>query len=403
MGLFDRIFKKKSNDVVTQGLQFINDDGDYYSWGGNLYESDIIRSAIRPEVTAIGKLIAKHVQRTANDLKINTNDNIDFLLRRPNPLMSMQLLQEKMAVQLALNNNAFAYIVRDENAEVTAIYPLPAASVEVRTGVNGDIYLKFYFSSGKMQTIPYIDIIHLRRDFNNDDFFADTPGAALLSLMEIVNTTDQGVVKAIKNSTVIKWLLKFKSVLKDADMKEQVAKFNENYLSIDSQSGGAAATDSRYDLEQIKNDAFIPDDKQAYNTIKRVYAFFNVNDDIVQSKYSEDEWTAFYEARIEPIAMQLAHELTFKLFGRREIITGHEIILETTSLQYASMSTKLKLSDMVDRGAMSPNEWRNVLNLPPAPNGDEFVRRLDTAAIATKGGGKNDSKNGKSGNDNEKD
>lgn len=411
MGLFDKVFGRKSkSEPTTERFEFINDNGGgFYAWGGNLYKSDIIRSAIRPEVTAIGKLIAKHIQRHSRGLKTNPNENIAFLLRRPNPIMSMQLFQEKMAVQMALNNNAFAYIMRDDELNIVAIYPLPAASVEVQVGAQGDIYLKFYFNNGKITTIPYEDIIHLRRDFNNDDFFADAPGDALLSLMEIVNTTDQGIVKAIKNSSVIKWLLKFKSVLKDDDMKKQVNKFNDNYLSIDGKNGGAAATDSRYDLEQVKNEAFIPDDKQANNTVKRVYSFFNVNENIVQSRYNEDEWTAFYEARVEPIAMQLANELTFKIFKRSEIRKGHEIILETTSLQYASMSTKLQLADMVDRGAMSPNEWRNILNLPPAPDGDKFIRRLDTAAIQNEkknvegGDDQNDDKNGKKGANNKAD
>lgn len=398
MGLFEKIFGKKQEPSTTERFELINDNGGgFYSWNGNLYKSDIIRSAIRPEVTAIGKLIAKHIQRNSRGLKISPDENIAFLLKRPNPIMSMQLFQEKMAVQLALNHNAFAYIVRNQETLVPeAIYPLPAASIEVKEGTLGDIYLKFYFNNGKIQVIPYDDIIHLRRDFNNDDFFADHPGEALMSLMEIINVSDQGVIKAIKNSAVIKWLLKFKSVLKDADMIEQVKKFNENYLSIDSKSGGAAATDSRYDLEQVKNEAYVPDDKQATNTIQRAHSFFNTNDNIVQSKYDEDQWNAFYEARIEPVAMQFASELTFKLFFKADLRKGHEIIFETASLQYASMSTKLGLSEMVDRGALSPNEWRTILNLPPAPGGDEYIRRLDTAAVkdgnVVKGGENNDNK-----------
>lgn len=384
MGLFEKIFGKKvNNQPSTQRFELINDNGGgFYSWSGNLYKSDIIRSAIRPEVTAIGKLIAKHIQRNSRGLKVNPNENLAFLLKRPNPIMSMQVFQEKMAVQLALNHNAFSYIVRDEMLNVTAIYPLPAASVEVKEGVLGDIFLKFYFNNGKIMTIPYDDVIHLRRDFNNDDFFADHPGEALLSLMEIVNTTDQGIIKAIKNSAVIKWLLKFKSVLKDDDMIAQVKKFNENYLSIDNKNGGAAATDSRYDLEQVKNEAYVPDDKQATNTIQRVYSFFNTNDEIVQSKYDENKWNAWYEARVEPVAMQFASELTFKIFSRSELRKGHEIIFETSSLQYASMQTKLNLEKMVDRGALTPNEWRTILNLPPIDGGDKPIRRLDTALIS---------------------
>ena len=36
---------------------------------------------------------------------------------------------------------------------------------------------------------------------------------------------------------------------------------------------------------------------------------------------------------------------------------------------------------MVDRGAMTPNEWRAVLNMAPIEGGDEPIRRLDTQVV----------------------
>ena len=45
------------------------------------------------------------------------------------------------------------------------------------------------------------------------------------------------------------------------------------------------------------------------------------------------------------------------------------------------MATKLNLMQMVDRGALTPNGWRQVLNLPPVDGGDNIIRRLDTAVV----------------------
>jgi len=36
---------------------------------------------------------------------------------------------------------------------------------------------------------------------------------------------------------------------------------------------------------------------------------------------------------------------------------------------------------MVDRGALTPNEWRSTLNLSPIDGGNEPIRRLDTAVV----------------------
>ena len=36
---------------------------------------------------------------------------------------------------------------------------------------------------------------------------------------------------------------------------------------------------------------------------------------------------------------------------------------------------------MVDRGAMTPNEWRSILSLGPIEGGSKPIRRLDTALV----------------------
>ncbi|MEK4655952.1 MULTISPECIES: phage portal protein [Bacillus] len=400
MGLFDKIFGKKQAPTTTR-FEMINDNGGgFFAWNGDIYQSDIIRACIRPKTKAVGKLIAKHIRDNANEFKVNPDPYMRFILEEPNPLMTGQMFQEKMTVQLELNHNAFAYIKRDELGFATEIYPIPCITVEVVEGVQGDIFLTFYFKNGKRMTVPYVDVIHLRKDFNEDDFFGEHPGTALSSLMDIVTTTDQGIVKAIKNSAVVKWILKFKSVLKQEDIDTQVKNFVTNYLSIDNVNGGAASSDPRYDLEQVKPEAFVPDSKQMQETIQRIYNFFNTNEKIIQSKYSEDEWNAYYESEIEPLAMQLAGEFTRKLFSRRERGFGNKIIFEASSLQYASMSTKMNLVQMVDRGAMTPNEWRSILSLGPIEGGDKPIRRLDTALVKdgnTTEGGDNNGQNGKKG------
>lgn len=392
MSFFDRVFGRKvqENNVSTVFKMFNDSGNGFYSWDGQLFKSDIVRSCIRPTAKAVGKLEAQHIRSYKDDFVVNPNLHIKFLLEEPNPIMTMQQFQEKMANQLELNNNAFAYIKRDEMGVPLEIYPVPCTCVEVVEGIRGDIFLKFTFNNGKKMTVPYSDIIHLRQDFNSNDVLADNPIDSLKNLMEIVNTVDQGIVKAVQSSNTIKWLLKFKQVLKKDDIKREVNDFITNYLTIDSNSvGGAIGTDPKYDLEQVKSESYVPNADQMGETTKRIYSFFNVNEDIIQSKFTEDTWNAFFENKIESIARQLSNEFTRKLFTRKERSYGNKIIFQSNSLQYASMSTKMNLVQMVDRGALTPNEWREVLNLGPIPEGDKPLRRLDTTTvddISSKGG-----------------
>lgn len=383
MGFFKNIFNRS---VSRTRFEMIEDKGNgFYAWNGSIYKSDVVRACIRPKVKAIGKLIPQHIRNNSLEgFKVNPEPYIRFLYEEPNPYMSGQVFREKMATQLALNNNAFALLVRDENGYPMEMYNIPCVGVEAIYNSQGELFLKFTNRNGKVVDYPYTDIIHLRQDINENDLFGDSPKEALLPLMEIVSTTDQGIVKAIKNSAVIRWLLRFRSNMRPEDVTQKTNDFVNNFLDV-SKSVGAAGVDTSTEAEQIKPNDYVPNAAQIDRTITRIYNFFNTNEKIVQSKYTEDEWNAYYESEIEPLAMQWSNEDTRKLFTRRERGFGNKIIYSANNLQYASMSTKLGLQAMVDRGALTPNEWREVLNLPPVADGDKPLRRLDTVAIG-KGG-----------------
>lgn len=358
----------------------------YYAWNGKIYQSDIVRACIRPKVKAVGKLVGKHLRRTiqqdgSQKLQVNPEAYIRFLLEEPNPYMTGQKLQEKLATQLCLNNNAFAVVIRDENGYPAEIYPVPALSAEAIYDKAGRLYLKFLFRNGKNYTFAYTDIIHLRQDFNDNDIFGESIAPALAPLMEIVNTTDQGIVKAIRNSSVIRWLLRFNQSLRPEDIQNQTKIFAENFLSVEKGGYGVAGTDTKMDATQIEPKDYVPNAAQMDRTTTRIYSLFNTNEKIVQSRYTEDEWNAYYEAELEPVVMELSGEYTRKLFSRRERGFGNSIVFEASNLSTASMATKLNLCQMVDRGALTPNEWRAVLNLAPLPDGDKPVRRLDTMPV----------------------
>lgn len=389
MGFFDR-FKQENQAVQTSTtFKMITDDTNgYYSWNGNMYHSDIVRAAIRPKVRAFGKAVAKHIRRSHNDLQVNPEVYMKFLLEEPNPYMTGQMLQEKMMIQLELNNNAFAVVMRDENGYPTEIYPITSNSVEAVTNGRGELFLRFQLKNGKQVTFRYTDIIHLRKDYNENDIFGDSPAQAITSLMEVITTTDQGLAKAIRNSTIIKWLLKFNQTLRPEDLKKATKQFTTDFLNIEtSETGGAAAVDARVDAQQVQQGEIPINEKLNASTVKRVYAFFGTNENIVHSQYSEDEWIAFYESAVEPDIIQASNEFTRKLFSRRERGFGNQIVFESSNLSFASMSTKLDLVQFVDRGIMSPNEVRQALNMAPVEGGDELIRRLDTAVIENSVGG----------------
>ena len=175
--------------------------------------------------------------------------------------------------------------------------------------------------------------------------------------------------------------------MRPEDLKRNVKEFDDNYLNVESETFGAAGVDTKAEAKQIEPKDYVPNAAVTDKLVKRIYSFFGTNESIVTADYTEDQWNAYYESEIEPVAIQLGETLSMRLFTRREAAAGNRIIFESFNLTCASMKTKLELVAFVDRGIMNPNEVRAVLNLPPIPGGDEYIRRLDTQPIANGGDG----------------
>jgi HK97 family phage portal protein len=360
--------------------------GEAFVWNDNLYKSDIVMGAIRPYVNAIGKTVAKHIMETVKedggrDIKVNPEPYIRFLLEEPNPFFTGQKFREQLATSLKINNHAFALIIRDENGLPTQMYYLNATMAIAEYDEAGHLRIRFYFLDGKSFVFAYSDLIHLRGDVGlSQEFFGGSKIDQLLPLMELIGTIDRGIIAAIKNGAIIRWLLKFHNSTRPEDLDENAKKFAEQFLGTDT-GYGVAAVDSKAEAIQVKPNDYVPNAIQTDRTIKRFYAALNTNEKIVMSSYNEDEWNAFYESQVEPDVIQMGNEFTRKLFSRKKRSFGNRILFEASNLATASMATKLALKEMVDRGAMSPNEWRAVFNRAPVPGGDVYIRRLDTAEV----------------------
>lgn len=358
----------------------------FFAWNGKIYDSDIVRAAIRPCVTAIGKLQLQHIYETEDEngnkkFDINKKPYLRFLLMRPNPYMSMQKMLEKLETWKLINNNAFALVVRDENGLPYEIYPIPAAQADAVFNKSGEMFIRFILQNGKTFTFPYRDLIHLRRDFNSNDVFGDSNIQPLRQVMEVVTTIDQGMVSAIKNSGVIRWLIKYTTRLKADDLKKNVQNFVKNYMTISDESMGVAAIDDTGDIKQVETKDFVPNSAQMNNAKERIYSYYNTNEAITQSKWDEDQYNAYYESVIESEILDIQNEFTFALFSRREIGCGNYIYAEASNLECAALKTKLQLIGALDRGALLINEFRQTLKLSPVEWGNTPIRRLDTATV----------------------
>lgn len=390
--LFEMIFgrrPKREQQIQTQ-LRMLNGFAPVFTtFSGDAYDSDVVRAAVDAIARNAAKLKPKHIRRVNGRIEEVGSDIEKLLSLRPNPFMDAYTFYYKVITQLYLKNNSFVFVDFDEvTKKIRGFYPINAATIEFLE-YEGSIYVKFHFMGGQQKVLPYENLIHLRRFYYRNDLYGEPSDQALYPTLQLIQTTDEGIANAVKSSAFLRGILKFTSMLKPEDMKRQRDLFVQDYLDI-TNNGGVAATDAKADYIPLNNEPKMVDDKQMEAIRKKIYNYFGVNEKIIQSNYTEDEWNAFYESTIEPLAIQMSLEFTSKLFTDAERSRGNEIIFEANRLQYASMKTKLNLLEMVDRGAMTPNEWRAAMNLAPIEGGDEPIRRLDTRPVDEGGGGEDD-------------
>lgn len=363
-------------------------------WGNEAYHNDIVRACVTAKALRISKLSLKHIRETTDEngakrLEVNPLPYMRFMLEDPNRYMTLADFLFKLSVLSDMTGNAFVLILRDENGMPSEMFPVPAASAESKYGADGELFYQFVLKNGQTWRFSADDILHLRGDFYLNDIFGDSKSEPLKPLLEVAETTDRGIINAIKNSSIIRWLLKYTASMRSEDLKKNAAEFAENYLNIGNGAVGVAATDAKAEAKQVNPQDYVPNAAIMSRTPARIMSLLHTNEKIIQSTADEDEENAYYEDVIEPWIIRLSQEATRKLFTRRQRGTGNYITAGSFNLQAASVMTKLQLVQMIDRGALTVNEWRETMGLAPIEGGSVPIRRLDTAPVTAARGGEN--------------
>ena len=322
----------------------------------------------------------KHILESNGNVTLQ-NGEIEFLLsKNPNPLMNTYDFLYKIITLLYKNNNAFVFIQKDKDGMITGFYPIEANSYELLQDKNDDIYLQFKFINGQQYIIPYEEIIHLRRFFENHEVYGDT-NESLKIPIEVANTAMQGIDNAIKTSSYLRGILKFtQNMLKQSDLIRFKDNFVKDFMTIENESG-IAVLDQRAEFKEVNTTPVTLTKEQLQYTKENIYEYFNINEDIIKGKFTDDEWNAYFESVIEPLSIQFSLEFTNKIFNKEAIRSGHKIIFSVDRIQYAKTTTKIQLlKELAILGLYTIDEARGILDMPPI-GGEEGKKRIQTLNV----------------------
>ena len=371
MGLFDFIFGNRPKEKGTYEGVFKMLNGytpRFTSFGGEVYESELIRAAINARATHVSKLKIEFQGAARPALQTK-------LRHGPNQFQTWSQFMYRLSTILDIHNTAFICPVYDQYGEPSGIYtPLPERCELVQ--YSGVPYLRYEFSNGNKAAIELAYCGIMTKHQYKNDLLGESNGA-LLPTMDLIHIQNQGIQEGVKSAATYRFMAQLSNFAKAEDLAKERKRFTAENFARDAEAGGLLLFPNTYsNIKQVDVKPWVVDAEQMEVIRKNVFEYFGVNEDVLQNKAYGDAWAAFYEGAIEPFAIQFSEVVTKMLFTFREQSQGNAVMATANRLQYLSNSEKLNVSSqMLDRGIMSINDIREIWNLPPIEGGDVRIIR----------------------------
>ena len=363
MGVFEKIFGKKKEPALAAGQTFRLLEGyshAFVTWQGSIFESDLIRAAL----DAHGRHAAKLQISVDGSAKENLRNRLKIA---PNDFQTWSQFQYRLAVTLYCRNTAFIVPVTGEYGETNGVIGIAPESWEV-VEYQGRPYVRFTLANMKKAAVELDRLGIMTRYQYKNELFGES-NEAMKPTLDLIAMQRQGITEGIKNGASYRFSAQSDNWASDEDLAKEMERFNMNTFQKRKASGGMILFPNTYkNVQQLKQEAYKVDADQMKLIKDNVYDYFAVNEDVIQNKAFGDNWLAFYEGAVEWFAIQLSEVMTRMLFTERERQFGNRVFFTSNRLQYMSNADKMNaISQMADRGLMTRNELREILNLTPLP------------------------------------
>ena len=359
MGLFDSIRKKeKIESKVNSYFQTLNAyTPAFTTWEGSIYEMELTRASVHN--------FATHCSKLKPEVKGSGNAAFERMMQyKPNPLMDTKKYLYRLATTYAVDNTAIIAPLYDVSHEkIIGFYPLATPKATIRD-VDGIKYIRYEFETGNYGVFR-LDEAGIMNQFQYKNELFGENNNCLYPTMELINTNNQGIIEGVKSSATLRFLAKIAQTLKPEDLEKERKRFVTSNFNA-SNAGGVMLIDAKYeDVKQLSTNQYTVDSAQMEQIKENVFNYFGTNEDILQNKFTSDQWGAYYEGKIEPFAIEASLVHTNMKFNPHEVAFGNEIIFSANRLQYASNKEKLEIvTQLFDRGFLTHNQGMEVFNMP---------------------------------------
>lgn len=350
----------------------------YTQFGTNIYASDVVQQALKCIVDEMKKLNPTHVRYKGND-PVPVRSTVQDVLDMPNDLMTTSEFLEKICWLLLMNYNAFiiptyyTWIDDKTGAErryYESLYPINPTQVDFIEDASGRLFVTFWFWNGYTTTIPYDDVIHIRYNFSVNQYMGGNimgqpDHEALLGTLQLNNNLLQGVARAMNASYAVNGIVKYNTLLDDGKT-EAALKELENKLR--NSESGFLPLDLKAEFTPLERKIALVDKPTLEFIDSKILRNWGVPLAILTGDYTKEQYEAFYQKTLEPLALAISQAFTKKLFTTRERAFGNKIAMYPKELIFMTVSQTLEMiNTLAPTGGLFENEKRVALGLRPMP------------------------------------
>lgn len=375
MGAFDKIFGKFKAKKLLGGF-FSMLDGytpAFTTYDGGVYEMELTRACIHTFASHCSKLQPEVMGADTRGIKAMLDGKVNLFMT------SAQFLY-KVATIYETQNTCFIVPILDDWDRLVGYYPVNPQQTELREE-NGEPFLVYTFGNGEKAAIELSRVGVVSKFLYNNDLMGEDNGA-LDPTLKLLAVQNQGIAEGIKNSASFRFMATVGNFTKGTDL----AKERETWVkdNLGAESGGLALFPNSYtNIQQIQSQAKLVDPEQMTLIQTRVLNYFGSNEDVLQNKTVGDAWSAYYEGKIAPFAIQLAQAMTVMTYSANERTRGNAVFWSANRLQYMSNADKLQVSSQLfDRGILSTNNVMDIWDLPHVEDGDKRYIRKEYTEIS---------------------
>ena len=366
----------------------------------------------------MGKLPLKYYQTTKEGkIRADPDDMTRLLTIRPNPVMTPTALFTACEMNCQHYGNGYIWIQRQllrkkygGDYKTVGLWVLPSNNVSVvvdNAGVfqdKGKLYYQYTDEySGQLYVFPQEDIIHVKTSYSFNGILGKPVRQILGDMVDGARESQRFMNNLYKQGLTASMALEYTDDL-DADRRRKLQQKYEDYLTGARNAGKIVPVPAGLKLTPLKmslaDAQFL--ELRKYSALQIAAAF-----GIKPNQLNNFDKTSYNSAEMQQLAF-LVDTMGFRLKVYEEEINAkvltHEQMLdgfwykfnEKTLLRTDSKTQEEILAGYVNNGIYTPNEARDLLQLPSKEGGDQLVMNGNYIPItmvgqqySSSGGGEN--------------